>query len=275
MGAILALLLLVSGLALPARAQVATATAGGSSRASFVSQYQRVVPHVVFGGGWHNRFVLANYSETSATVRLNFYGDDGNALAVPIKQSGTNSVLDVLVPGLGARTIETDESPGDALRQGWAMAYVFCGGSTTCENVAIYGIFATAEVPGYPVFEATVFSGDSRTTGTMLPFDNRNGFSTGIAIAARCSVLTLRSVYVAIYYADEPAGTPGHQYAITMTCQGHTSFSLADFEPRSQHRAGLVLVSSSSSDLWVSAIGLLFNPKGGAFTTIPASESVP
>jgi hypothetical protein len=272
MRAVSALLLLLSVFGVPAQAQVASATADGPRQASFVSQYKTILPHVVFGGGWHNRFMFVNYNSNTASVRLYFYGNDGSALAVPIKQFGTYTEVDVYLQGWGTRVIETDESPGDALQQGWAKAVVSCG-STTCADVVIYGVFATAEVPGYPVFEATVFAGDSRSTNALFPFDNRNGFSTGIAIVARCTAPDTRSVYVNLRFAD--AASDLSQHTLTMRCQGHTSFSLPDFDSSSQNRLGFVEVATSSSDLWVSAIALLFDPRGGAHTTIPASEYIP
>jgi hypothetical protein len=272
MGAIGALFLLVSVLAMPAQAQEASASAGGSRQAAtFVGQYKTILPHVVFGGGWHNRFMFVNYNGTTASVRLYFYGNDGSALTVPIKQFGSYSAVDVYLQGWGTRVIETDESPGDALHQGWAKAVVSCS-STTCEDVVIYGVFATAEVPGYPVFEATVFAGDSRSTDVMFPFDNRNGFLTGIAIVAHTCTASDPDVRINFKYADDPSNT-FYQYQVPMKCPGHTSFSLPDFNSTSQNRLGFVEVFSHSAS--VSAIALLFNPHGGAHTTIPASEYIP
>jgi hypothetical protein len=271
MRAVSALLLLLSVFGVPAQAQEASATAGGPRQATFVSQYKTILPHLVFGGGWHNRFMFVNYNGNTVSVRLYFYGSDGSALAVPIKQFGTYTAVDVYLQGWGTRVIETDESPGDALHQGWAKAVVSCS-STTCEDVVIYGVFATAEVPGYPVFEATVFAGDSRSTDVMFPFDNRNGFSTGIAIVAHTCTASDPDVRINFKYADDPGNT-FYQYQVPMKCPGHTSFSLPDFNSTSQNRLGFVEVFSHSAS--VSAIALLFNPHGGAHTTIPASEYIP
>ena len=175
MRAISALFLLLPVLAAPVQAQVESAIAGGPKQATFAnSQYKTILPHVVFGGGWHNRFTFVNYNGTTASVRLYFYGNDGSALTVPIKQFGSATYVDVYLQGWGTRVIETDESSGDTLHQGWAKAVVSCS-SATCSDVVIDGVFATAVTPGYPVFEATVFAGDSRSTDVMFPFDNRDG----------------------------------------------------------------------------------------------------
>ena len=266
-----ALLLLLPALAMPAQAQVGSASAGGPRQAYYVSQYKTILPHIAFGGGWHNRFTFVNHNATTVGVRLYFYGDDGSALAVPIKQVATATFVDVTLQGYESRTIETGENPGDALHQGWAKALVTCG-STTCEDVLIYGIFATAEVAGYPVFEATVFAGDSRTVSAIIPFDNRNGFITGIAVALRCTASGPRNFYFDLWFADAPSTES--QHTLTMQCPGHTSFSLPDFDSSSKNRMGFVEVSRSSSDMQLSAIGLLFNPHGGAHTTIPTTENL-
>lgn len=104
-------------------------------------------------------------------------------------------------------------------------------------------------------------------------FDNRDGFVTGVVIVARCTPPKVRGVYVDVVYADSPSSAS--QHTLTLACQSHTSFSLADFDPSSKNRLGYVVVTSSASDMAVSAVALLFNPKGGAHTTIPVSESVP
>lgn len=267
-----AFLLLVPVLAMPVQAQLSAATADSPRQATFVSQIKTILPHVVFGGGWHNRFVFVNYNGSTVWVRLYFYGNDGNAMAVPIKLFGNAATyVDVPVQAWGTQVIETDESASDALKQGWAKAVVSCS-PTTCTDVVIYGVFATAEVPGYPVFEATVFAGDSRSTMAMFPFDNRNGFSTGIAIAAHTCTAPDPDVRIDFKYADDP-GSTFYQYQVPMTCPGHTSFSLPAFNSLSQGRLGFVEAFSHSAS--VSAIALLFNPKGGAHTTIPASEYIP
>jgi hypothetical protein len=267
-----ALLLLVSVLAMPAQAQLAAVGGGSRQAATFVGQYKTILPHVVFGGGWHNRFVFVNYNGTTASVRLYFYGNGGSALTVPIKQFGTAATyVDVYLQGWGTRVIETNESSGDALQQGWAKAVVSCT-TTPCEDVIVYGVFATAEVPGYPVFEATVFAGDSRSTMAMFPFDNRDGFVTGIAIVAHTCTATDPNVRINFKYGDDPGNT-FYQFQVPMTCPGHTSFSLPAFNSLSQNQLGFVEVFSHNAS--VSAIALLFNPKGGAHTTIPPSEYIP
>lgn len=262
MRALIALLLLVPVLAAPAQAQ------------ALVSQYKTILPHLVFGGGWHNRFMFVNYTGNPVSVRLSFYGDNGSALTVALSEPhgrirGVANCVDVDLAGYGARMLETNESSSAALSQGWAVAD--CG-SATCANVAIYGVFATAEVADYLVFEATVFAGDSRSTMAVFPFDNRNSFVTGVAIATHTCAAANPDVRIDFKYADD-SGNMFYQYQVSMPCPGHASFTLASFNPISQDRLGYVEVFSNSAS--VSAIALLFNPKGRAHTTIPVSEYIP
>lgn len=255
----IAALLLLSVSTMPARAQ------------TFIDQYKTVLPHVVFGGGWHNKFVVANYNSVTASVRLHFYGEDGRPLSVPIKQFGTDSVVDVILGATDVRVIETDESPGDSLHQGWVEAEVLCMYSSTCKDVAVYGIFSTAEVPGHPVFDATVFASDSRSEAVVIPYDNRNGFSTGIALVARVCAAAFVTLQVSLY----PTNANRTSFLLAMNCPGHMSASLPDWVTSTRNTMGLFNVFPVSRGAKVSAIGLLFDPRGGAHTTIPASESIP
>jgi hypothetical protein len=271
MRALSALLLFTPALVMPAQVQLEMPRAGGVGQAAtFSTQYKTILPHVVFGGGWHNRFVFVNYAGNTASVRLYFYGNDGSAMPVPIKQFGTDTYVDVYLQGWGTKVIETDESRRDTLHEGWAKAVVSCS-STPCEDIVMFGIFATVPAPGNPAYEATVFASDSRSNMTMVPFDNRDGFTTGIAVAAHNCAASDPDVRIDFKYADEPGGT-FYQFQVPMKCPGHISFSLSAFNAKSLNRMGFVQVFSSRAS--VAALALLFNPDG-PYTTIPPSEYIP
>ena len=230
MCALLASLPLLPVFASPVQAQI------------YVSPTRTILPHLAYGGGWHNRFMSTNYNSTAVTVRLYFYGNDGSALTVPLQEAGGSAIaptsdLDVALAAYGTRVIETNERRGSALSQGWAVAD--CG-SATCQNVSINGVFATAAMPG-PVFEATIFASDSTATNVAFPFDNRDGFVTGVAITARDCMSSNPGVSLALRCADDPANVSYRN--VSMMCPEHTSFSLPDLVPASKNRMGQVYVS--------------------------------
>ena len=67
MRALSALLLFTPALVMPAQVQVEMPRAGGAGQAAtFASQYKTILPHVVFGGGWHNKFIFVNYTGSTA-----------------------------------------------------------------------------------------------------------------------------------------------------------------------------------------------------------------
>ena len=126
--------------------------------------------------------------------------------------------MDVYLQGWGTKVIETDESRRDTLHEGWAKAVVSCS-STPCEDIVMFGIFATVPAPGNPAYEATVFASDSRSNMAMVPFDNRDGFTTGIAVAAHNCTASDPDVRIDFKYADEP-GSTFYQFQVPMKCPG-------------------------------------------------------
>ncbi len=150
---------------------------------TYIDMYQTIIPHVVHGAGWRNRFVVANYNSSQVSVKLYFYGNDGTAMSLPIKNYGVTSQVNVTVAATNVVVLETMEAAGDILYEGYAIAEPTCS-TATCPDIAVYGVFSTVETPGYPVFEASVLASDSRATQAVIPFDNRDGFTTGVAVAA-------------------------------------------------------------------------------------------
>ncbi len=254
----------------------------GAQAQTYIDQYQTIIPHVVHGAGWRNRFVIGNYNSIQMTVQLRFFGNDGTAMSLPIKNHGVSSVLTVQVPAYDSLVLETQEPAGSVLYEGYATAEFVCLVGT-CADVAVYGVFSTVETPGYPVFEASVLAGDSRSTQAVIPFDNRDGFITGIAVAAHtCTGSThdfqLRALGGSIVVPADLSGkviTTVPTYSFKMSCPGHKSLSLPDVVSATKGKKGVIIVEDGNSNAQLSAVGILFNPKGGAHTTIPAAEKVP
>jgi hypothetical protein len=261
-----------AALALGASAQEALRPASGERGAyNYIGRNRTVIPHLAYGGYWHTKITLVNLSGYPLTVSIYFYNDAATAVAVPIRNYGALTFVEVYVPAFATRTIETNEQPGDPLKVGWARGTIQCP-SGGCDQVLMYGTFGTVNVAGRPDFEATLFAADSRGVMGSLAFDNQRGFSTGVAVAAYDCTGANPDVRINFKYDDTP-GSTFYQYVVPMSCPGHTQFSLPDFNPVSQGRAGYVQVFSNQAKVYV--IGLLFNPNGGAFTTLPVVEYLP
>ena len=100
--------------------------------------------------------------------------------------------------------------------------------------------------------------------GYVVPFDNTNGSSTGVALAN----ISPQAVNSAITIRDD-TGAVLLQDTITLPAMGHTSFNLTDrYAPTTARRRG-TLECRTPAPGQISVLGLRFNATG-AFSTIPA-----
>jgi hypothetical protein len=78
------------------------------------------LPQIAFGGGWYTALYFSNTNTTAATVRVDFIGENGNPLSVPLIGIGSVASRSVsLSPG--ATTILEAPNAGPLI-QGWAEA---------------------------------------------------------------------------------------------------------------------------------------------------------
>lgn len=104
-----------------------------------------------------------------------------------------------------------------------------------------------------------------------LPFDHRNGYVSGVAIA-NFSSRANRTLLLQFYKED---GTPMGSYNLDMPSGSHRAFALADEFPEVNGKAEMLVVSIQRGDgiLGIGLLGLRFNP-AGSFTTITPMVSV-
>ena len=78
------------------------------------------LPQIAFGGGWYTALYLSNTNTTAATVPVNFIGENGSPLSVPLIGIGSVSSRSIsLNPGATAILEAPNAGP---LVQGWAEA---------------------------------------------------------------------------------------------------------------------------------------------------------
>lgn len=236
--------------------------ASADSRAvAFTSGRDIVIPQVADGGGWSTSIILMNPGSVSTNVAVAFYGDDGTPLPLPF--TGTNNErYPVLLGSIGpGETLMVDTSNVDsATKQGWAIV----GQEDDTALVTGMAVFRL-KVPGRPDFEAVVPFSPFDETEFAMPYDNRNGFSTGIALVNPDEPDSPTST-VSFTFLD-PDGAVFLQESVTLAGGVHTAFALPTRWSALANRQGMVIVRTTGRQL--SALGLRFNP-GGAFTSFHA-----
>ena len=115
-----------------------------------------------------------NLSQSKAAAfKLNLYGDDGNPRQFSFEGIGSGSAVTGTLAVGGSIVIRTT-GVGSGITQGWGLLDY----SGTTDSVGGYAIFGNSNGSEAAVpFESTI------GWRPVLPFDNRNGFGMGVALA--------------------------------------------------------------------------------------------
>ena len=232
----------------------------------------RFLCQLVDGDGWNTSFFLTNLDTKPINYLVRFR--DANFAPLPLPVEG--------IPGAGTGifgTIPVGQSvafstPGVAaqLSQGWTLVTTFdrpatqTGAVTTTDLIGGQAIFRQ-RIAGRPDFEAVVPI-ERAARRLTLPFDNRNNFSTGVALVNTDS--TPMPITLA---GRDLLGAPLFTDTVTLTNGGKLVFSMPQRYPASNGQIGVLLITTPGTD-GVAALGLRFNPTG-AFTSTPALAPVP
>lgn len=238
-------------------------SAAGPGRYVMVGPTHSIFPQIAAGDSWETVFVIVNMSLRQTEFTQRFYGSDGRPMRMKfITYPGYQIVEDSgvfgrLNPGASFNfAVFRDVGP---VQVGWASLDY----DTRSSRLGAYAVFRQ-KIPGRPTFEALVPLSAYDDTIFFMPFDNLEGFDTGMALVNPASnipntvTLTFQSLRADILFQDR----------ITLPPSGHTAFSIPSKYPSLQGKAGTVLVESNTTRL--SAMGLRFNVGGGgAFSSIP------
>jgi hypothetical protein len=203
---------------------------------------------VTDGGGWKTEIYLINSATggSTASFTLNFYGDGGIAQQFPFQGSGAQSTLTGSLASSESTVFKTQGS--GAATEGWAQLVT---SSTSLTGFAVF----TNTVNGN---EAAVQFDQPASGDLILPFDNTNGYGTGVGI------LTLQSNAGQIINAnilDQNANNLGTG-EVSLSALGHTSFDLANKWPVTAGQMGVVVFQRAGA-----LLGIRYNPQG-AFTSV-------
>ena len=196
------------------------------------------IAHIADGADWKTTITVVNLLSVRQTVTLSFWDDNGQKWALPI--AGGVSVEQKffdLQPNASGFLETSDLAAG--VSTGWATVQGSVGGASGVGASAIF----RSHGAGHQDSEAVSAMSVATTNGVIIPFDNRNGFITGIAIAnagtsSNIPVTIRDDVGVFILTENIPVN-PG----------GHIAFPLTDRYPQLRGRAGTVEIGSGTAPL--------------------------
>lgn len=223
----------------------------------------QIFPHIAIGESWETMITIVNLTEQTADFTQNFFNSDGTAMRVTLRTYPQGLLIeDTGVAGrlpAGTSFSYTLIDDGRSLRTGWANLVP----ASTQVRLGAYAVFRQT-VPNRAVFEALVPLSDYDDSIFAMPYDNLQGFETGMALANPASNLPTT---VQLRFMDL-----NNQLILQDTFilppRAHIAFAMSGRYPALAGRVGVVWVRGSTDRL--SAVGLRFNlGGGGAFSTIP------
>jgi hypothetical protein len=229
----------------------------------YISTFKDTIPWFAFGGGWNARVALLNFRSTPVDVTLHFYDATGAAVKAPLKDIGSTSSTTTTIPPHGVALFATTASAGSPLVGGMLKLDIPCT-SDACGDVGAYAVLRDEVMKQ----EAVVTASSSDENTAVVAFDNRNGYSTGVAAAcpdffsfgAPCSAfVTIRDQNGNIIKTD----------VVTIPLDGVMSATLPDRYPEVRGIAGTIEFGVTSGS--VTALAYVFSPTG-AFTSSPVFQ---
>jgi hypothetical protein len=228
----------------------------------------RIIAQVVDGGSWQTSFFLTNL-DPSKTIywALDFRTNGGGVASLPIVGTGSVTRVFASLPPNWSVVVDTLGTAAN-LAEGWALLTTYDRSAddpaamVTTDKIGGNAIFRQ-RIAGRLDFEAVVPISPINETKVVLPFDNRNNYSTGIAIL-NPDPNNPATVQVAAYSID---GMLVRQDFFVLPPGNKQVFSMPDRYAEARGRNGRLNISTSGTGL--SVLGLRFNP-GGAFTSTHA-----
>src|SRR5438094_443785 len=210
---------------------------------------------VASGAGWKTTIVLVNLSSIAVSARVNFYGDSGNPLILPLvlaDGSGTaSSSIDLSMQARGSAVLQTAASTSS----------VSLGSAEMESSVPLngYAIFRQ-RLPGLPDSEATTPLETIASSSMAFFFDNVAGFQTGIAVV---NLSASETTVTAVFRDENGLQLGSSQFSIPRS--GHSSFFLNSRFPTTANRRGIIEFQNQSG---ITGLGLRFSPSL-SFTSVP------
>jgi hypothetical protein len=215
------------------------------------------LPHVVDGGGWQSTIVLTNMSASAASATLVFHKETGGGSTGPWTP-GFQEVISTAGLSLAGGSViylHTTGQATDPLSQGWAELNADAG-------VTGYVVF-TIRVAGRQDQEGTAPAATA-SNRILVPYDDSNGFVTGIAVTNPTGTAQTLSVGFRTTTGGVSVNT-----LPSVPAGGHMSFILSQQFPIIAGHEGLAEFYSTTGN--ISMIALRFNPSS-SFTAAPVYQ---
>ena len=218
------------------------------------------MPHLAVDENWTTTFTLVNTSSSDAQSELNFLGDAGNPLPLPL-----------LLPQQTA-----DQSLQITPSFDWTLApnASLIAQTASLANLPLQPgsaqLTATASVAGFAIFhmhsteQEAVVPLETRNAGSyVLAFDNTNNALLSVALAN----VSAQPGNVPVLIRDD-TGVQIGAGSLALSGNGHTAFVLPDLFPVTASKRGTVEFDTPPAGQ-ISVMGVR-NAPPGTITTIPA-----
>lgn len=209
------------------------------------------IAQIAEGASWKTLFAIVNLNPSSSVnYAVNFWNDNGAPLQLPIVNGSAGATLFGTIP---PNTTYFFETPGTSstLLQGW-------GEVASDGRIGVLSIFRQS-VSGRPDSEGTV-NGTVSNNSIFLPFDNSNGYVTGVAVANTNPTQTLN---ISLLFQLEGGGQATGN--LSLPAHAHTAFVLPTMFPAVSGARGTIHFTAPTADL--SVVGLRFSPTN-SFTSL-------
>jgi hypothetical protein len=223
----------------------------------YTTQWDNVLPQVADGPGWSSRITLVNMGSVPAAYNLWFYHEDGSAWNIQLKGlTGESNLWTGTIPVGGSLFLET---PGTGTETNVGWAYLETG-------YWISGMAAfKASWMACNDAEAVVPFTSEVDTDFFIPFDNRNGYVTSLAIV---NPWLDRSAPVTVQFRNPDGTSLRLPDSFTLAPLQHLMFETTNKYPETVGKNGVIefVVGGNAG---ASALGLLFTPRN-SFTSVHA-----
>jgi len=194
-----------SGFAVTSLPTLADVAPGGGTMAHFAA-----------GGGWQTTFTLVNTGSAPAAVNLDFFGNGGAQVSLPLSfpQTGATATANSLsnyIPA-GGSLIVTAQDSGATTTEGSAVVTT----SGTVGGFAVFRYDPTGQEAASPLLA-------DNASSYILAFDDTGSITTGLAIANAADQPATVNVVI-----RNDAGAQIGVGSIDLAARGHTSFMLPD-----------------------------------------------
>ncbi len=225
--------------------------------------------HIASGGGWTTSFTLVNTGPTSASVTLNFFGDNGQAVNMPV------SFPQAAFPGLYVQ----ENSCTKTIAAGASLLVNLQDTGTGVTTTGSAVLNTSGNIGGFAVFryntsgqEAVVPMQMPNAQSYILAFDNTGTLVTGLAVANAAN----SAANVGIVLRDDTGAQIGTG-TINLPALGHASFMLTDTSsgwPATAGKRGTVEFDTPSGGQ-IAPLGLRAATITGGFTITTVPVMIP